>query len=280
MKLIRYGRPGAEKPGLILEDGRRVDVSAVVRDYDEAFFAEGGVGLLKAKADSAPEIPAGERLGPPVARPSKIICVGLNFYDHAQESKMQLPAEPVLFTKASTALCGPSDEIELPRGSQKTDWEVELAFVVGKRAKYVDESDALNYVAGYTIMNDVSERAYQIERSGQWVKGKSADTFAPCGPFLATPEEIDDVENLRMWLKVNGSTMQDGSTSRMVFKVPTLLSYISQFMTLLPGDIVSTGTPAGVGLGMNPPQYLKAGDVVELGVEKLGEQRQVVRSWE
>ena len=277
MKLIRFGEPGREKPGALLEDGRRVDVSSIVLDYDEAFFAAGGAEQLRGKIHGAPEIDPGVRLGPPVARPSKIVCVGLNFSDHALEAKMQEPAEPVLFMKASSSLSGPNDDVELPRGSEKTDWEVELAFVIGRRAKYVEESDALDYVAGYAVMNDVSERAYQIERGGQWVKGKSADTVAPLGPYLVTPDEIGDVHALRMWLKVNGETKQDGSTSKMIFKVPQLVSYISRFMTLLPGDVVSTGTPAGVGLGMVPQQFLAAGDVVELGIDGLGEQRQSVK---
>lgn len=277
MKLIRFGERGREKPGVLLDDGRRLDLSSVVRDFDEQFFESGGVTLLEGKFESVPEVDAGVRLGSPVARPSKIVCVGLNFFDHAEEAKMKAPTEPVLFMKASTSLCGPDDDIELPRTSEKTDWEVELAFVMGRRAKYVEESDALGYVAGYAVMNDVSERAFQIERGGQWVKGKSADTFAPLGPYLVTPDELDDVHALRMWLRVNGETKQDGSTSKMIFKIPELVSYISKFMTLLPGDVISTGTPAGVGLGMIPQQFLVPGDVVELGIDGLGEQRQVVK---
>jgi len=278
MKLIRHGLAGQEKPGVILEDGTRVDVSRLTPDYDEDFFAGEGPERLASSLQegNAPLIPEDSRLGPPVRRPSKIVCVGLNFFDHAAESKMQVPDEPVLFMKASSALSGPFDDILLPRGSEKTDWEVELAFVIGRTARYVEESDALDHVAGYSVLNDVSERSYQIERGGQWVKGKSCDTFAPLGPQLVTPDEIDDVHDLRMWLSVNGTTVQDSSTAKMVFKVPQLLSYISRFMTLLPGDVVCTGTPAGVGLGMVPPQYLKAGDVVELGIDKIGVMRQTV----
>lgn len=281
MKLIRFGPAGREKPGVLLGDGTRIDASAAASDYDEAFFTSGGMDRLRrwlddGGAENAPRVDADVRLGPPVARPSKIVCVGLNFLDHARESNLAPPKEPVLFMKASTSLSGPYDSIELPRGSIKTDWEVELAVVIGRKAKYVDERDAGSFVAGYALLNDVSERAYQIERGGQWVKGKSCDTFSPMGPFLATPDEIDDVHDLDMWLKVNGETMQDGSTSMMIFNVPVVVSYISRFMTLLPGDVISTGTPAGVGLGMKPPRYLKAGDVVELGIEGLGEARQVV----
>ena len=282
MKLIRFGEPGAEKPGLLMPDGRRVDASSIASDYDEAFFEEGGLDVLQSwiadgGAREAAVVGSDVRYGPPVKRPSKIVCVGLNFFDHAAESNMKVPDEPVLFTKASSALTGPFDDIVLPRESTKTDWEVELAFVIGRRAKYVSEEEADEYIAGYTILNDVSERAYQIERGGQWVKGKSFDTFAPTGPALVTSDEIDDVHDLRMWLRVNGELVQDGSTAKMVFNVPQLLSYISRFMTLLPGDIVSTGTPAGVGLGFKPPRYLKAGDIVELGIEGLGEMRQRVR---
>ena len=280
MKLIRFGDPGQEKPGLLLPDGRSVDVSGLVGDYDEDFF--GGAALEELRAavgDGAglPEVPAGTRLGPPVYRPGKIVCIGLNFRDHAAETGAQLPTEPIVFLKATSALAGPNDDIVIPRGSEKTDWEVEIAFVIGKRASYVDEEDALSHVAGYLLHNDVSERHFQLERGGQWVKGKSCDTFAPLGPFLATPDEIPDVDSLRMWLTVNGETRQDGSTADMVFRVPFLVSYLSQFMSLMPGDIVSTGTPAGVGMGMKPPVFLKAGDVVELGIDGLGSSRQRVR---
>ncbi|MEM0970531.1 MAG: fumarylacetoacetate hydrolase family protein, partial [Verrucomicrobiota bacterium] len=216
------------------------------------------------------------RLGPAIERPSKLICIGLNFRDHAEETGMKIPAEPIVFSKATSAWHGPDDAVRLPRGSEKTDWEVELAFVMGKRASYVSEEEALEYVAGYALHNDYSERAFQIERGGQWVKGKSADTFAPFGPYLATKEEIPNVDDLRMWLTVNGETKQDGSTSNLIFRIPFLVSYLSQFMSLLPGDVISTGTPAGVGMGFDPPLYLKAGDVVELGIEGLGAQRQVI----
>ena len=223
-----------------------------------------------------PVFPEGERYGAPIARPSKIVCIGLNFDDHAAESGMEIPDEPILFFKASSAFCGPNSELVLPRGGNKTDWEVELAFVVGKRASYVHEKDAMDYLAGYALHNDYSERAFQLERCGQWVKGKSCDTFAPFGPFLATPEEIEDVNNLKMWLKVNGEVMQSSNPSNLDYKIPFLLSYVSQFMTLLPGDIISTGTPPGVGLGMDPPVYLKAGDFVELGSDQLGSSAQKV----
>ena len=280
MKLIRKGQPGEESPGLLLNDGREVDVSTFGEDYDEVFFETNGLERLKEwlgdQANELPSFPDGERYGPPIARPSKIVCIGLNFDDHAAESGMDIPEEPVLFFKASTAFCGPNDDLVLPRGGDKTDWEVELAFVIGKRASYVEEKDALDYLAGYALHNDYSERAFQLERSGQWVKGKSCDTFAPFGPFLATPDEIDDVNNLKMWLKVNGETMQSSNSSNLHYKIPFLLSYVSQFMTLLPGDIISTGTPPGVGLGMDPPVYLKEGDLVELGIDQLGSSHQKV----
>ena len=281
MRLIRFGSPGAEKPGLLLPDGTRVDASAVANDYDEAFFAGDGVARLRAwleegKAADAPRVDENVRLAPPVARPSKIVCIGLNYYNHAKESKMAVPEEPVLFMKASTSLSGPFDPIVLPRGSRKTDWEVELAVIIGRRAKYVAESEALEYVAGYSVMNDVSEREYQIERGGQWVKGKSCDTFSPLGPALVTPDEIADVHDLDMRLTLNGEEMQRSSTGDMIFPVPLLVSYVSRFMTLLPGDILSTGTPAGVGLGMTPPKYLRVGYVVELEIEQLGTIRQDV----
>ena len=280
MKLIRKGQPGEESPGLLLNNGSEVDVSTFGEDYDEVFFETNGLERLKewigGQANELPSFPDGERYGPPIARPSKIVCIGLNFDDHAAESGMDIPEEPVLFFKASSAFCGPNDDLVLPRGGDKTDWEVELAFVIGKRASYVEEKDALDYLAGYALHNDYSERAFQLERSGQWVKGKSCDTFAPFGPFLATPDEIDDVNNLKMWLKVNGETMQSSNSSNLHYKIPFLLSYVSQFMTLLPGDIISTGTPPGVGLGMDPPVYLKEGDLVELGIDQLGSSNQKV----
>jgi 2-keto-4-pentenoate hydratase/2-oxohepta-3-ene-1,7-dioic acid hydratase in catechol pathway len=280
MKLIRFGEKGSETPGLYLSDDKYIDVSAEVDDYNEEFFRNDGLGKLKnwfsANQDNLKSVDSSVRLGPPIARPSKIICIGLNFAKHAKESGAEPPKEPVIFFKATSALCGPNDNLVIPRNSVKTDYEVELAFVIGKEAKYVDESNALDHIAGYVLHNDYSEREFQIERGGQWVKGKSADTFAPLGPYLATPDEIRDVNNLKMWLRVNGETRQQESTSDLIFKIPTLISYLSQFMTLLPGDVVSTGTPSGVGLGMNPPKYLKAGDVVELGVEGLGSSKQNV----
>ncbi|NUN99613.1 MAG: fumarylacetoacetate hydrolase family protein [Saprospiraceae bacterium] len=278
MKLIRFGEPGKEKPGVLVE-GKRLDVSAFVRDYDEAFFGNDGLETLKrilAENPKLPEINAGVRLGPPVARPSKIICIGMNYADHCLETNAPLPEEPVLFFKSTTALCGPNDALIIPKNSEKTDWEVELAFVISKKASYVEEANAMNHVAGYCLHNDYSERAFQLERGGQWAKGKGCDTFAPLGPFLATPDEIGPVDNLNMWLTVNGKICQNSNTSNLIFKIPFLVHYLSQFMTLLPGDVISTGTPPGVGLGMKPePVYLKAGDVVELGIEGLGSSRQV-----
>jgi 2,4-didehydro-3-deoxy-L-rhamnonate hydrolase len=280
MKLIRFGPPGAEKPGLILANGARVDASAFGSDWDEQFLGEDGFDRLAAwardHAATAPRVPGGERLGPPIARPSKIVCIGLNYADHARETKAKIPEEPIIFFKATTALCGPDDDLVLPRGSLKTDWEVELAVVIGRRARYVAREEAAAHVAGYALHNDYSERQDQLERGGQWSKGKSQDTFAPLGPFLATPDEVGDVNELSMWLTVNGETRQKSSTRQMIFDVPTLVSYLSRFMTLLPGDVISTGTPAGVGLGFAPPVFLKAGDVVELGIEGLGRQRQRV----
>lgn len=276
MKLFRFGMPGEEKPGVIINENH-CDVSSYIKDYDEQFFADDGLNFLKEIITDAelPTIEKDIRLGSPVARPSKIICIGLNYSDHAAESKMQVPAEPVIFFKSTTALCGPNDDLIIPRNSTKTDWEVELAFVISKKASYLTEQEAMDHVAGYVLHNDYSERAFQIERSGQWVKGKSADSFAPLGPFLATKDEIADINNLKLWLKVNGKLMQDGNTKNMIFKIPFLVSYISQFMTLLPGDIISTGTPAGVGMGQKPnPVYIQAGDVIELGIDGLGSSRQ------
>ncbi len=275
MKLIRFGPVGREKPGVQLADGTRVDVSAFDTDFGESFFGEGGVARLVSwlgkHLQDAPRVAAGERLGPPVRRPSKIVCIGLNFRDHAKETGAAIPKEPILFFKATTALCGPNDALVIPRGSTKTDWEVELAVVIGKTARYVEPNDALAHVAGYALHNDYSERTFQLERGGQWSKGKSADTFAPLGPYLATPDEIADPHRLGMWLRVNGVTRQESTTANMIFDVPTLVSYVSQFMTLLPGDVISTGTPAGVGMGQKPEAvYLKPGDVVELGIEGLG----------
>lgn len=279
MKLIRHGKPNHEKPGIQLPDGTRLDVSAFGQDFDEQFFTEGGLDKLatwlQKNHSGCPVISEETRLGPPICRPSKIICIGLNYSDHAKESGMELPAEPIIFFKSTTAICGPDDNVIIPKGSEKTDWEVELAFVIGKKASYVEESDAMNYMAGYLLHNDISERAFQLERLGQWVKGKSADTFAPLGPFLATTDEIPDPHNLDVWLKVNDELLQSSNTRNLVFKIPHLVSYISQFMTLLPGDVISTGTPAGVGLGLKPPRYLTPNDVMELGIEGLGIQRQI-----
>ena len=278
MKLIKFGTQGSEKPGVLLSNGTSIDVSACTPDFNEAFFESGGLERLSAwlemNASNAPQVPVGIRLGAPLARPSKIICIGLNYSDHAKESGMAVPAEPIIFFKSTTALTGPNDDLVIPAGSEKTDWEVELAVVIGKTARSVSESDAMAHVAGYVLHNDYSERAWQLERGGQWVKGKSADTFAPLGPWLATTDEIPDPHTLRLWLKVNGETKQDGTTANLIFKIPFLVSYVSQFMTLLPGDVISTGTPAGVGLGFKPPQYLKAGDTIELGIDGLGVQKQ------
>src|SRR3954469_16953104 len=281
MKLARYGAAGAERPAVLVDGRTAIDVSAFVRDFDEAFFAGDGVrGLadwVGRQGAGAPKIAAGTRVGPPLARPSKIVCIGLNFKDHAAESKMDLPKEPVMFFKATSALVGPDDDLVIPKGSAKTDWEVELAVVIGKRASYVDDAHALDHVAGYALHNDYSERAFQLERGGQWVKGKSADTFAPLGPFLATADELRDAGALGMWLDVNGVPRQRSTTANMIFDVPTLVAYVSEFMTLLPGDVISTGTPAGVALGMKPsPLYLKPGDEVTLAIDRLGQSRQRV----
>lgn len=284
MKLIRWGAAGKEWPGVILQDGSRVDSSGIVSDYGENFWSDGGIEKLQKWLSSdvatAPRIPTATRLGPPISRPSKIICIGLNYRDHAAESSLEVPREPVIFMKATTSLVGPNDPVVIPRGAEKLDWEVELAVVIGKTASYVTKDRALEYVAGYALHNDYSERSFQLERGGQWVKGKSADTFAPLGPFLATRDEVPDAGHLALWLKVNDEYRQNGNTANMIFDVPTIVSYVSEFMTLLPGDVISTGTPAGVGLGMKPPQYLKAGDVVDLGIAGLGESRQKVMAWE
>lgn len=284
MKLIRFGKAGQEQPGVQLEDGRRLNVTAFGQDYNEAFFGGDGIkrlaAWLKENQDKCPEISKEERLGPPLVRPSKIVCIGLNYSDHAAESNMQVPAEPIVFFKATSSIVGPNDALVIPKNSTKTDWEVELALVIGKKASYVSEADANQHIAGYVLHNDYSERAFQLERGGQWVKGKSCDTFAPLGPWIATADEITDPGNLRLWLTVNGKTMQDGNTKNLIFSLPFLVSYLSQFMTLLPGDVITTGTPAGVGLGLKPnPIYLKAGDVVELGIDGLGSSKQVAEDW-
>ncbi|MDB3939667.1 fumarylacetoacetate hydrolase family protein [Verrucomicrobiales bacterium] len=279
MKLLRFGDVGLEKPGLQLDNGTRIDASGFGMDWNHDFFADpGNLDRLQewvgANAESAPVISDDTRLGSAVARPGKLICIGLNFSDHAAEAGMPVPDEPIVFFKATSAIVGPYDNVVIPRNSQKTDWEVELAFVVGKKASYVTEDEALDYVAGYVLHNDYSEREFQIERGGQWVKGKSCDTFAPLGPFVATSDEIKDPENLGMWLKVNGETKQDGNSNKLIFGIAHLVSYLSQFMTLEPGDVVSTGTPPGVGMGFDPPQYMKPGDVVELGIDGLGSSSQ------
>jgi 2,4-diketo-3-deoxy-L-fuconate hydrolase len=283
MKLIRLGEINKEKTGIILND-EYYDTSSFGEDYNEQFFDSDGLNRLQKFIESnkgkLPKVSKDIRLGSPVARPSKIICIGLNYADHAKEAKANIPDEPIIFFKSTTALSGPNDDIIIPKNSRKTDWEVELAVVIGKKTSYVDEANALNYVAGFCLHNDLSEREFQLERNGQWVKGKSCDTFAPLGPFLATPDEVADINNLRLWLTVNGQTMQDGNTSDLIFKIPFLVSYISQFMTILPGDVISTGTPAGVGLGMNPQVFLKAGDVVELGIDGLGTSKQNVVSYQ
>jgi 2,4-didehydro-3-deoxy-L-rhamnonate hydrolase len=281
MKLIRFGEAGQEKPGVIVND-TWFDVSHLVDDYNEVFF--GGDAIEKLKSDvqkgGLTEVNKSTRLGSPLTRPSKIICVGLNYKDHAHETGAAIPTEPILFFKATSAIVGPNDDLTIPKNAKKTDWEVELAIVIGKKASYVSEDDALSHIAGYVLHNDYSEREFQLERNGQWVKGKSCDTFAPIGPFIATPDEIKDVHNLRLWLTLNGKTMQDGNTSNLIFNVPYMVSYISQFMSLLPGDVITTGTPAGVGLGQKPePFYLKDGDVVELGIEGLGSSKQRVKAY-
>lgn len=279
MKLFRFGEPGNEKPGVVIQ-GKMYDASNFGEDYGEAFFEKDGLNRLKKWVDqnksSLPLVKEGTRLGPCFQRPSKIICVGLNYTKHAFESKMPLPPEPIIFFKSTSALTGPNDGVTIPKNSKKTDWEVELAVVVGKKATYVEEKDAMEYVAGFCLHNDYSEREFQLERNGQWAKGKGCDTFAPMGPYLVTKEDVKDFNDLHMWLKVNGKMMQDNNSDDMIFEVPFLISYISQFMTLLPGDVISTGTPSGVGHGFHPPVYLKKGDIVELGIEGLGEQRQVV----
>ena len=282
MKLIRFGEAGQEKPGVIINE-KRYDVSEIVSDFNESFFENNGLETLKAALDTnpvLPEVDASIRLGSPVARPSKIICIGLNYVDHCRETGAPIPTEPIIFFKSTTSLCGPDDDLIIPKNSTKTDWEVELAFVVGKKASYVEEADALDYVAGYALLNDYSERAFQIEMGGQWAKGKGCDTFAPLGPFLATQDEIADVNNIPMWLTVNGKIFQNSNTSNLVFKIPFLVHYLSQFMTLLPGDIISTGTPPGVGLGIKPdPIYIKEGDVIELGMDGLGSSKQVAKAY-
>lgn len=277
MKLIRFGEPGSEKPGVEV-NGVRYDVSNIVGDYNEDFFAAGGIDQLTNKFDAskAVVVDSSVRLAEPVKRPGKIICIGLNYRKHAEESGMAVPTEPVVFFKATSSIVGPNDQIVIPKNSKKTDWEVELGVVIGKRANYVSEEDALDYVAGYVLHNDVSEREFQLERGGQWVKGKSCDTFAPLGPYLVTKDEVANPNNLNLWLTLNGKKLQDGNTDDFIFNVQEVISYLSQYMSLMPGDIISTGTPEGVGFGFKPPFYLKEGDVIELGIEGLGQARQEV----
>lgn len=283
MKLIRFGKIGEEKPGILLANKKKINVSSFGEDFNEEFFGTDGINRLalwlKKNEAVCPTIKDGERLGPPMARPSKIICIGLNYIQHAKETKSNPPKEPILFFKSTSAIVGPNDDLILPKGSKKTDWEVELAVVIGKKTSYIDEANSLKYVAGYVLHNDYSERSFQLERSGQWVKGKSCDTFAPMGPYIATKDEIKDPNNLNLWLKVNGKMMQNSNTSDFIFNVEKVISYISHFMTLLPGDIISTGTPSGVGLGLNPPRYLNPDDVIELGIEGLGNSKQNVKAY-
>jgi 2-keto-4-pentenoate hydratase/2-oxohepta-3-ene-1,7-dioic acid hydratase in catechol pathway len=279
MKLFRFREAGKEFPGVMVENNT-FDVRSFGEDYNEAFFESDGITrlqrLVNENRDTLPKLEGTITFAAPFKRPSKIVCIGLNYADHARETGATPPTEPVIFMKATSSLVGPFDNIVIPRNSQKTDWEVELAVVIGKKASYVEEDEALTYVAGYCLHNDVSEREFQLEMGGTWDKGKGCDTFAPMGPFLVTPDEIPDIDNLRLWLTVNGQMMQDGTTANFIFKIPHLISYVSRFMTLLPGDVISTGTPAGVGLGMKPPVFLKAGDVVELGIDGLGEARQTL----
>ncbi|RIV23565.1 FAA hydrolase family protein [Fibrisoma montanum] len=283
MKLFRFGAPSHEHPGVVLPTGQHIDVTHFGEDYDETFFASNGperlAHWLESHAQHCPDVSPDTRFGPCVKRPSKLICVGLNYAKHAAETGAQPPAEPILFFKSTTALVGPNDEVIIPKRSEKTDWEVELAIIIGKKATYVELDDAMDYIAGYAVHNDYSERAFQLERGGQWVKGKSADTFAPLGPYLVTKDDVPNPNGLHLWLSLNGERLQDSNTDDMIFDVPTLVSYISQFMTLLPGDVISTGTPAGVGMGLKPQRFLQPGDVVELGIEGLGEQRQTAVSY-
>ena len=281
MKLVRIGQVNQEKPAVLIE-GKYYDVSPYFADFNESFFEQNGMEKLAqiVASETLTEITSIDRIGSCVARPSKIICVGLNYADHAKETGAAIPTEPILFFKSTSALSGPYDEVIIPKNSVKTDWEVELAIVIGKKASYVEENDAYDYVAGYCLHNDYSEREFQLERGGNWSKGKGCDTFAPLGPFLATKEEIADVHDLNMWLDVNGKRFQTSNTNQLIFNIPQVVSYISQFMTLLPGDVISTGTPHGVGLGFNPPIFLKAGDVVTLGMDGLGEQKQTAKDYE
>ncbi len=282
MKLFRYIQNNATKPGIILDDNM-YDVSGIVKDYDEEFFSNDGIQNLKTSIekniDGFKILPDKIKLNSPVARPSKIVCIGLNYIDHAKEINSPPPSEPVIFFKSTTALCGPNDDVIIPKNSKKTDWEVELAVIIEKKASCVSEDEAMNYVAGYCLHNDISEREFQMERGGTWDKGKGCDTFAPMGPWLVTKEEITDINSLNLWLKVNDTLMQSSSTANLIFKIPFLISYVSQFMTLLPGDTISTGTPAGVGLGMKPQIFLKPGDIMESGIDGLGSAIQHVKAY-
>lgn len=284
MKLIRFGAFGEEKPGIILPTGEKRDVSAFGEDFTGKFWETDGLNRLKnwldAHFEDCPVVPENIRLGACVAQPSKIVCVGLNYANHAKEAGLEIPEEPILFLKAPSALCGPNDDLILPKNALKTDWEVELAFVIGRKASYIAQSEVLDFIVGYTILNDYSERSFQFERGGQWVKGKSNDRFAPLGPYLLTKEEVIDPQNLPMWLRVNGEIKQQSTTRDMIFGILEIVSYVSQFMTLMPGDVISTGTPFGVGMGSKPPRFLQAGDVVELGIDGLGEQKQRVVAYE
>ena len=281
MKLIRFGKEGQERPGIHL-DGKNYDLSAFVKDYDENFFEQNGlqklVGIVN--EEKLPLVEDGQRIGSPIARPSKILCIGLNYAKHAKETGAAIPTEPILFIKSTSSLTGPFDNIIIPKNSEKTDWEVELGVVIGKKASYVSEEEAMDYVAGYVLHNDVSERAFQLERGGTWDKGKGCDSFAPLGPWLVTKDEIQNPHRLRLWLSLNGKMMQDSNTDDLIFNIAQLISYSSQFMTLLPGDVISTGTPAGVGLGFSPNIYLKPGDVVELGIDGLGSSKQTVVAYQ
>lgn len=283
MKLLRFGPRGAEKPGIETIDGRRLDVSAFGQDYGEEFFGTDGPARLATwlvqHQKDCPQIPDDSRLACPLLRPSKLICVGLNYALHAKESGMEPPEQPVLFMKATSSIIGPFDEVLIPKNSNKTDWEVELAVVIGKKASYVNKEQALDHVAGYVLHNDISERDFQLHHGGQWVKGKSCDTFAPLGPYLVTPDEVGNPQELTLWLRLNGEEVQRSTTADMIFGVADLIAYISQYMSLLPGDIISTGTPAGVGMGLKPPRYLQEGDVMELGIDRLGTSRQQARSY-
>ena len=280
MKLIRFGQEGQEKPGIIDQDGNRRDISVFGQQFDETFFGTDGIERLSdwisTHLEECPIIPEDVRWGSPLSRPSKIVCIGLNYAKHAAEAGAKIPKEPIVFFKATSAICGPFDQVMIPKGSEKTEWEVELAIVIGKKATYVSEENAMDHVAGYTIHNDYSEREFQLERKGQWVKGKSADTFAPLGPFVATRDEIPNPNSLRLWLTANGEKLQDSNTDDMIFNVPFLVHYVSQFMSLLPGDIISTGTPSGVAMGFEPPRYLRGGEEIELGIEGLGVMKQKI----